>query len=67
MPENQPTSAEAANPSQYDRSVILRNGTAVRVRAVRPDDKVRLIQLFRNLEKKSICSRFLCDKRELSP
>ncbi len=67
MPENQPTSAEAANPSQYDRSVILRNGTAVRVRAVRPDDKVRLIQLFRNLEKKSIYSRFLYDKRELSP
>ena len=68
MPESQPTSAEAAvNPSQYDRSVILRNGTAVRVRAVRPDDKVRLIQLFRNLEKRSIYSRFLYDKRELSP
>jgi RimJ/RimL family protein N-acetyltransferase len=67
MPESRPTSAEAANPSQYDRSVILRNGTAVRVRAVRPDDKVRLIQLFRNLEKRSIYSRFLYDKRELSP
>ena len=67
MPESRLTTAEAANPSQYDRSVILRNGTAVRVRAVRPDDKVRLIQLFRNLEKSSIYSRFLYDKRELSP
>ena len=61
------TSSQLTHLSQYDRPVTLKNGTAVRVRAIRPDDKGRLIQLFSNLQKESVYSRFLYDKRELSP
>ena len=52
--------------AQYDQPAALKNGTAVRVRAVRPDDKKRLAEAFRNLEKESVYTRFFYQKRELS-
>jgi RimJ/RimL family protein N-acetyltransferase len=44
----------------------LRNGMTVIVRAIRPDDKERLLDAFRNLEKESVYTRFFTAKSELS-
>jgi RimJ/RimL family protein N-acetyltransferase len=60
------TAVGATDPAQYDQAATLKNGTPVRVRAVRPDDKERLSEAFRNLEKESIYTRFFYHKRELS-
>ncbi len=44
----------------------LRDGTAVTIRAIRPDDKKRMVKAFKNLEPESIYTRFFGFKRELS-
>jgi RimJ/RimL family protein N-acetyltransferase len=44
----------------------LKDGTAVAIRAIRPDDKERIMKAFRNLESESIYTRFFSHKRELS-
>lgn len=54
-------------PACYNRSEQLKDGTAVRVRAVRPEDKDRFVAAFRNLEKESVYTRFFYNKRELTP
>jgi RimJ/RimL family protein N-acetyltransferase len=53
---------DAAN---FDRVEILKNGTTVRVRSIRPDDKDRIFEAFRNLETESIHTRFFYQKRAL--
>ena len=60
------TTEAAKDAASYDRAAALRNGTAVRIRAVRPDDKERFCAAFRNLEQESIYTRFFYHKRELS-
>lgn len=45
----------------------LRDGTAVTIRAIRPDDKERLLKAFRALERESIYTRFFTAKSELTP
>lgn len=62
-----PVSAAAAPAAGFDRPATLKNGTAVRVRAVRPDDKARFAEAFRNLERESIYTRLFHHKKELSP
>lgn len=44
----------------------LKNGLAVTVRAIRPDDKERLTEAFRNLERESVYTRFFGFKSELT-
>ena len=44
----------------------LKNGLAVTVRAIRPDDKDRITNAFRNLERESVYTRFFGFKRELT-
>ncbi len=44
----------------------LKDGTAVTIRAIRPDDKNRILDAFKNLEADSIYTRFFRFKRELS-
>jgi RimJ/RimL family protein N-acetyltransferase len=44
----------------------LKDGTAVTIRAIRPDDKERIVEAFRNLEAESIYTRFFGPKKELS-
>ena len=61
------TTQGANETSRYNQAARLKNGAAVRIRAVRPDDKERLAAAFRNLEKESIYTRFFYHKRELSP
>ncbi|MGB7920739.1 MAG: GNAT family N-acetyltransferase [Desulfobacterales bacterium] len=52
--------------SKYDQIETLKNGTAVRIRAIRSDDKGRLSEAFRNLETESIYTRFFSHKKALS-
>ena len=42
----------------YNRSEKLKNGTPVTVRAIRPDDKDRVVEAFKNLESETIYTRF---------
>jgi RimJ/RimL family protein N-acetyltransferase len=44
----------------------LKNGTAVTIRAIRPDDKKRIVEAFKNLESESIYTRFFGHKSELT-
>jgi len=44
----------------------LKNGKRVIIRAIRPDDKERIVWAFRNLEKESIYTRLFTFKKELS-
>ena len=44
----------------------LKNGMAVTVRAIRPDDKDRITEAFRNLDRESVYTRFFGFKRELT-
>ena len=50
----------------YRRAETLVNGDAVTIRAVRPDDRERIVTAFRNLERETIYSRFFGFKEALS-
>lgn len=59
-------SASAATPDGWAVQARLRNGTPVRIRPVRPDDRQRVIDAFRKLEPQTVYTRFFSPKRELS-
>jgi RimJ/RimL family protein N-acetyltransferase len=44
----------------------LKNGIAVTIRAIRPDDRNRIVEAFKNLEPDSIYTRFFRHKSELT-
>ena len=44
----------------------LKDGTAVTIRAIRPDDRKRVAEAFNNLNSESIYTRFFRFKRELT-
>jgi RimJ/RimL family protein N-acetyltransferase len=52
--------------AKYEEIETLKNGTVVRIRPVRANDKNRITEAFRNLETESIYTRFFHHKRELS-
>jgi GNAT superfamily N-acetyltransferase len=52
--------------SDYFAVEQLKNGMAVTFRAIKPDDKDRLNDAFRNLEKESVYTRFFTARGELS-
>jgi len=54
------------DPRSFNRVERLRDGTPVTVRAVRPDDKDRIVAAFRALEPASIYARFFQHKTALS-
>ena len=54
------------NAAQYLVQETLDDGTAVTLRAVRPDDKARIVKAFLALEPHSIYARFFHAKTELS-
>jgi RimJ/RimL family protein N-acetyltransferase len=54
--------SDARNHSVTD---ALRNGTPITIRAIRPDDRERLVEAFRGLERESIYTRFFGYRREL--
>src|SRR6266446_8480918 len=48
-----------------ERGVTLRDGTSVRVRAIRPDDEPRLMALCRRLSSRTVYQRFFSVRRLL--
>jgi RimJ/RimL family protein N-acetyltransferase len=54
------------NAAKYEAIETLKNGAAVRIRSVRPDDKERFSEAFRNLETGSIRTRFFQIKKTLT-
>jgi RimJ/RimL family protein N-acetyltransferase len=52
--------------AKYSQTEALKNGTAILVRPVRDDDKARISEGFRNLERESIYTRFFHNKKELT-
>jgi GNAT superfamily N-acetyltransferase len=55
-----------SNANQFRVQETLDDGTAVTIRAVRPDDKSRIVKAFLALEPHSIYARFFYAKTELS-
>jgi RimJ/RimL family protein N-acetyltransferase len=54
---------DAAN---YNQVATLKNGTKVRIRSIRPDDKKRLVEAFKKLDPESIYTRFFYHKKMLT-
>ena len=50
----------------YLASETLRNGLAIRIRALRPDDSQRIVEAFNKLEPETIYRRFFRYKKEVS-
>ncbi|MHC1741578.1 MAG: GNAT family N-acetyltransferase [Syntrophobacteraceae bacterium] len=50
----------------YNAPEKLKNGAAVTVRAIRPDDRNRIVAAFKNLDRESIYTRFFRYKHELT-
>jgi GNAT superfamily N-acetyltransferase len=54
------------DPRTYTASEILKDGTAVTIRAIRRDDKTRVLEAFKSLDRESVYRRFFSPKKELS-
>jgi len=54
------------DPSCYGADAVLKDGTAVRIRSIRPDDKERLVELFQRLSTRSVYFRFFYTKQNLT-
>jgi len=54
------------DPASYDEHITLKNGIEARLRAVRSDDKGRILEAFNNLEPESIYTRFFSVKKSLT-
>ena len=54
------------DPRNYTASEVLKDGTVVTIRAIRREDKGRLLQAFKNLDRESVYRRFFSPKKELS-
>jgi RimJ/RimL family protein N-acetyltransferase len=58
--------SKASSPPSFSQPARLRNGTAVLIRAIRPDDRQRIIDAFHKLEQETIYTRFFSAKKELT-
>ena len=54
------------DPRNYIASEVLKDGTPVTIRAIRREDKGRLLEAFKTLDRESIYRRFFSPKKELS-
>lgn len=53
-------------PEQFKHPTRLRDGTPALVRAVRPDDRARIVDAFHKLDRQTIYTRFFSAKRDLN-
>jgi GNAT superfamily N-acetyltransferase len=53
-------------PSRYHVEDVLKNGTPVTIRAIRPDDRQRFLDAFGNLAPETVYLRFFAPKKALS-
>ena len=60
---NRPQTGTTSPPG---REITLRNGTRVRVRVARPDDRGRIVAAFNALEPDSVYTRFFSMRKELT-
>lgn len=56
----------AIDASRYDTEVVLKDGGSIRIRAIRPDDKQRLLEHFQRLSERSVYFRFFSAKKRLT-
>jgi predicted CoA-binding protein/RimJ/RimL family protein N-acetyltransferase len=56
----------ATAPHHYATDALLRDGGSVHIRAIRPDDKQRLLALFERLSSRSVYFRFFQTKQRLT-
>ncbi len=56
---------EVSDDFHFERAATLRDGRAVTIRLMRPDDKPRPIEAFAKLERQSIYTRFFSFRNEL--
>jgi RimJ/RimL family protein N-acetyltransferase len=61
-----PGMSDTRPPAAFSRPQRLRNGTPVLIRAIRPDDRERIIAAFHKLDQQTIYTRFFSAKKELS-
>ena len=55
-----------ADPRNYYAQETLKDGTPVTIRAIRKEDKERLLQAFRALDREAVYSRFFSPKKDLT-
>jgi acetyl coenzyme A synthetase (ADP forming)-like protein len=55
-----------SDPHHYEADEILRDGGSIHVRAIRPDDKQRLLRHFQRLGQRSVYFRFFGAKKRLT-
>lgn len=55
-----------ADPRNYYAQETLKDGTLITIRAIRKDDKERLLQAFRALDREAVYSRFFSPKKDLT-
>src|SRR5437870_9995133 len=55
-----------ADPRHYAADEIMRDGGSIRIRAIRPDDKQRLVDHFNRLSARSVYFRFFRSKKRLT-
>ena len=53
-------------PRHYTTDALLRDGGSIHIRAIRPDDKQRLLDLFERLSSRSVYFRFFQTKQRLT-
>jgi len=58
-------SEDAGNDIHFSQAATLRNGTPVTIRAVRPDDRERLIAAFKELDPSTVYTRFFAFVKEI--
>jgi len=56
----------ATAPESYATNELLRDGGSIHIRAIRPDDKQRLLELFERLSSRSVYFRFFQTKQRLT-
>ena len=60
------TSDQGIDARHYMAAEILKDGTEIAIRAIRPDDSGRLLEAFANLDRQSIYTRFFSHKAGLT-
>jgi RimJ/RimL family protein N-acetyltransferase len=60
------TSVREVDARHYLAGEILKDGTAIAIRAIRPDDSGRLLEAFAHLDRQSIYTRFFSHKAGLT-
>jgi len=56
----------AIDPQTYLEKEILDDGTKITIRAIRPEDRVNVLEAFKGLDREAVYRRFFSPKKELT-